>query len=182
MSAPFREWDTPRLFVREDGRLRLTRAGRAKAKLLAISIGLIVVVMVVSVTLLKLKAKADIDAARPAALAHWRSVKARLAARMHDQETLELGAVWRTKKGAICGLVNGRSSFGGLTGMAPFFTDGETIRYALDTPQSQFGDGWSDCMGDTWLTLNAGSYATGICATKHPFKSCGQFGDYDTRW
>jgi hypothetical protein len=174
MSAPFREWDAPRLWVREDGRLRLTRAGRAKLRLLAISIALIAVVMVVSVTALKLKAKADVDAARPAAMAQWRIVKARLAARLHDQANLELGA--------ICGLVNGRSSFGGLTGMVPFFTDGQTIRYALDTPQSQFGDGWSQCMGDTWLQLNPGSYATGICATKHPFKSCGAFGDYDTRW
>lgn len=175
-------WEGDRLFVTEGGRARLTRQGRTKLARIGVAVGLIVVALGGGVAAIKVTDKLRKDAARPAAVAEWRKVKQRLAERMRDQGRLDVGAVWATKQKRICGLVDGRGSFGGLSGMVPFFTDGAAIRYSLDTPREQFQGVWAECMGDAWLMLEEGSFATGICATKHPFKQCGQFGDYDQRW
>ena len=55
---------------------------------------------------------------QPLARTEWRIVRANLETRLKQTNPLELGAVWSTRTGQICGLVNGRGSFGGLTAMS----------------------------------------------------------------
>ena len=119
------------------------------------------------------KDRYDRDQARPAAMEHWQAVKAMVAKRVvNGQYPLELGAVWTTHSGRICGLVNGGSAFGGLTGMMPFFQDGDTVRFKIETDQQTFADGWRECNNDMWLELEHGSYETGFCATKRGATRC----------
>lgn len=102
--------------------------------------------------------------AAPAAAAHWRTVERDLEARLRQGRPLELGAVWSTRDGVICGTVNERHSFGFVSGMLPFYAQG---RGAV------FGDGdqpfrarWFDCRRDRWVVLHAGSDETGVCAVR----------------
>lgn len=119
----------------------------------------------------------DRAGARPQAMARWAVVKAKVARRVEDgQYPLELGAVWMTHGGRICGLVNGGSAFGGLTGMMPFYQDGDRVRFKIETDQLTFADGWRECNDDLWLELQPGSYETGYCATRRGASRCHEEG------
>jgi hypothetical protein len=138
-------------------------------------VALVIVLVVVGLTVAGVRAKDAYDKAQaaPQAQAHWRVVKAQVARRIaNGQYPLELGAVWATHRGRICGLVNGGSAFGGLTGMMPFFQDGPGVRYKLDTDQQTFADGWRECNDDIWLELERGSYEVGYCATRKGQSRC----------
>ena len=67
----------------------------------------------------------------PLARTNWRIVHANLEARLQQSNPLELGAVWSTRTGRICGLVNGRGSFGGLTAMVNLSIHGNFIHGAI---------------------------------------------------
>ncbi|HEY5410418.1 MAG TPA: hypothetical protein VIJ94_06800 [Caulobacteraceae bacterium] len=103
---------------------------------------------------------------RPAVMRTWVHARQVLARRLKQPVPLELGAVWTTHSGMICGQVNGRGSFGGLTGMTPFAVEGERAVFALDQTAVAFAPYWRDCMTDQWITLQAGSMQAGGCATK----------------
>lgn len=119
-----------------------------------------------------LKDRLERRAAEGAARTAWAETRAMVDARLNDDFPLELGAVWATHSGRICGLVNGGSSFGGLTGMIPFYREGDRVLYSINTPQPAFSPGWRECMGDAWLELHPGSYATGFCATRRGATRC----------
>lgn len=138
-------------------------------------VALVLVTGIIGVIIFGFQAKDshDRDQARPMAMAQWRAVKAKVGARVvNGQYPLELGAVWMTHSHRICGLVNGGSAFGGLTGMMPFYQDGDRVRFKIETDQQTFADGWRDCNDDMWLELVPGSYETGFCATKRGQTRC----------
>ena len=122
------------------------------------------------------KDQLDRRGAAAAAQAKWRIVRAQVASRMDGQHALEFGAVWMTHRGRICGLVNGGSSFGGLTGMVPFFQDGDLVRYPLTSTHKQWAPGWRECSADTWYMLHQGSTQTGFCATRAGQSRCRTYG------
>ena len=106
------------------------------------------------------------ELARPAAMRTWSHARMVLARRLKQPDPLELGAVWATHSGMICGQVNGRGSFGGLAGMTPFAVEGDQAVFALDQSAVGFAPYWRDCMTDQWITLQGGSMQAGGCATK----------------
>ncbi len=114
----------------------------------------------------------DHGPATAAAQRKWTAARPAIAARL-KQGSLEFGAVWATHTGVICGMVNGRGSFGGLTGMTPFYVGAGAPVYALDETAEAFAPGWSHCMRDSWITILPGSKSAGYCATKAGAKSCG---------
>jgi hypothetical protein len=60
-------------------------------------------------------------AARAQAETAWAAVQPAMVARLKQSQALEYGAVWATHAGTLCGMVNGWGSFGGLSGMTPFY-------------------------------------------------------------
>lgn len=123
------------------------------------------------------KDQLDRRAVQAKAEARWRAVRPRVAARIGGQQPLELGAVWMTHKGRICGLVNGGSSFGGLTGMTPFLEEGGRVLFRITTmDENVWAPAWRECVGDAWLTLHQGSMQTGYCATKAGQTRCKTYG------
>ncbi len=108
---------------------------------------------------------AERGAAAPAAASHWRTVGRDLEALLKQgRPLLELGAVWSTRDGVICGTVNERHSLGFVSGMLPFYAHGRDI---------VFGDGdqpfrarWFECRRDHWVDLHCGSDAIGVCAAR----------------
>lgn len=138
-------------------------------------VSLAIIVAVGAVIFFGLRAKDSYDKAQvaPQARAHWRVVKAEVARRVvNGQYPLELGAVWQTHRGRVCGLVNGGSAFGGLTGMMPFYQDASGLHFKIETDQQTFADGWRDCNDDLWFELEQGSYEVGYCATKRGASRC----------
>jgi hypothetical protein len=118
------------------------------------------------------KAGVDRAAAEVRAKQQWAVVRPNLVERLHQPDPIELGAVWSMHSGRICGLVNGRGSFGGLMGMTPFFTDGQRVVFRFDTDQTRFGAPWLDCNGDRWIGLVRGSTEEGFCGTKDGASRC----------
>ena len=109
--------------------------------------------------------------ARPAALRHWRLVAARLAGRLPPEQPppLEIGAVWATRAGEICGFVNRWNTGVGI--MTPFYT----VRLRpIFKPENerQYIDVWSKCRFDQWVVLHRGGYAVGACATRDGRAHC----------
>ncbi|MDB5456413.1 MAG: hypothetical protein JWP92_1998 [Caulobacter sp.] len=104
-------------------------------------------------------------AARPGMEARWIAVQARLVARLKQANPPELGAVWATRTGRICGLVNGFGSFGGLSGMVRFYTVEGAPVFGEDG-RPDFKEVWAQCDRDRWIVLHAGSDQTGFCPTK----------------
>ena len=103
---------------------------------------------------------------RPAIAGHWERARQVLAVRLRQQpDPLEFGAVWATHSGMICGLVNGRGSFGGLAGMTPFAVEGDRTVFAFDQSALNFAPYWRDCMTDQWIKVLDGSMQAGGCAT-----------------
>jgi len=106
------------------------------------------------------------EAVRPQMVRSWAHARQVLVRRLNQQDPLELGAVWATHKGMICGLVNGRHSFSGLAGMTPFAVDGDQAVFALDQTGLAFAPYWRECATDQWIVLVQGSMQAGGCATK----------------
>lgn len=111
-------------------------------------------------------------AGRATVAANWATARPNLASTLR-QKNLELGAVWSTRDGRICGLVNGWGSFGGLTGMVRFYTEGDGFAFSIDPP-SDFYTVWRVCQADQWQMLNSGSDAPGYCATKLGRRRCSE--------
>ena len=103
---------------------------------------------------------------------NWATTRPHLAATLR-QRNLELGAVWSTRDGRICGLVNGWGSFGGLTGMVRFYTEGDTFAFSVDPP-SDFYTTWRVCQADQWQMLHKASEEPGFCATKLGRRRCSE--------
>ena len=112
------------------------------------------------------------EIARPEAMRAWTHARGVLETRLHQDEPLELGAVWATHSGMICGLVNGRHSFSGLAGMTPFAVDGDRAVFALDQSALDFASYWRDCMTDQWIKVREGSMQAGGCATELGQRRC----------
>jgi hypothetical protein len=114
--------------------------------------------------------RAEVVAGRPRAEAKWRVVRAMLVSRLDQRAPLEFGAVWSTRTGVICGLVNGWGSFGGLTGMTRFIAVDDMPAFVEDAPTDQiaqrFKTQWATCRFDPWIVLRGGSAETGFCATR----------------
>jgi hypothetical protein len=119
---------------------------------------------------------AEIAAGRPRAEAKWRIVRAMLVWRLDQRNPLEFGAVWSTRTGVICGLVNGWGSFGGLTGMTRFIAMRDTPAFVADAPNAKaaerFDTQWVTCRFDPWIVLHGGSADTGFCATRMGRQRC----------
>ena len=112
------------------------------------------------------------EVARPEAMRAWAHAQDVLVRRLHQGEPLELGAVWATHSGMICGLVNGRHSFSGLAGMTPFAVEGDHAVFALDQSALNFASYWRDCMTDQWIPVRDGSMQAGGCATELGRRRC----------
>jgi hypothetical protein len=119
---------------------------------------------------------AEVAAGRPRAEAKWRIVRAMLVGRLDQRSPLEFGAVWATRTGVVCGLVNGWSSFGGLTGMTRFIAVTDTPAFIYDAPSDEaakrFNLQWVTCRSDPWIVLRDGSPETGFCATRMGQRLC----------
>jgi hypothetical protein len=115
---------------------------------------------------------AQLAAAKAPAHATWNLVRANLATRLHQTNSLDLGAVWSTRRGQICGLVNGRGSFGGLTGMVRFYSVQHTPVFHQDVEHLQFQQAWFQCQRDRWVQLHAGAEEPGFCGTELGKRRC----------
>jgi len=102
----------------------------------------------------------------------WAQIRQIIVQRLHQAAPIELGAVWAMHTGRICGLVNGKGSFGGLTGMTPFFADGQRVYFSFDLGSAKFDQPWLDCSGDSWIPLVAGTTTEGYCGTKAGAAHC----------
>ena len=112
------------------------------------------------------------EIARPLIAERWPRAERVLEARLHQDEPLELGAVWATHTGMFCGMVNGRHSFSGLAGMTPFAVEGEQAVFALDQTALDFAPYWRDCVTDQWIKVREGSMQAGGCATQLGQRRC----------
>ncbi|WP_299017460.1 hypothetical protein [uncultured Caulobacter sp.] len=108
----------------------------------------------------------------PIARAEWRQVRANLEARLNQRGPLELGAVWATRAGQVCGLVNGRGSFGGLTAMARFYTVGQRPVFHRDVEHVAFQKAWFECRRDQYVMLHEGAMEPGFCGTELGKRRC----------
>lgn len=108
----------------------------------------------------------------PLARTNWRIVHANLEARLQQSSPLELGAVWSTRTGRICGLVNGRGSFGGLTAMARFYTVDHQPVFHRDIDHLSFQREWFQCRRDTYVMLQQGTMEPGFCGTELGRRRC----------
>ena len=118
------------------------------------------------------KAGVDRAAATVRAQQQWTGIRQTIVTRLHQERPIELGAVWAMHTGRICGLVNGKGSFGGLTGMTPFFTDGPRVYFSFDLGSAKFDQPWLDCSGDSWIPLVAGTHTEGYCGTRAGAAHC----------
>ncbi|MBI1684948.1 hypothetical protein [Caulobacter hibisci] len=112
-----------------------------------------------------------LEPARAQAAQRWAVVKPILVARMKQSRPLELGGVWMMRTGRVCGVVNGKTSFGGFTGMTRFYTDGDTPVFLYDD-RGGFRQTWHQCDRDRWAVIHPGSDETGFCATKFGATRC----------
>lgn len=108
----------------------------------------------------------------PAAKAEWRIVRANLETRLNQTLPLELGAVWATRSGQICGLVNGRGSFGGLAAMTRFYTLDQRPVFHQDVEHIAFQKAWFECRRDQYVMLHDGTMEPGFCGTELGKRRC----------
>jgi hypothetical protein len=99
-------------------------------------------------------------AATPRARADWAVVYPRLAARV-GEPLPEVGEVWATRAGRICGFVNHRQT--AVDGMQRFYTVGLRPRLQHDD-EAAYRRVWVGCINSRWVELHAGSEKTGFCA------------------
>lgn len=109
---------------------------------------------------------------RPLAQAQWRIVHANLETRLDQASPLELGAVWATRKGQICGIVNGRGSFGGLSSMVRFYTVDQRPVFHQDVDHIPFQHAWFQCRRDPYVMLHAGTTEPGFCGSELGRRRC----------
>lgn len=109
---------------------------------------------------------------RPKARAEWGVVRANLKIRLNQTNPLDLGAVWSMRTGRICGLVNGRGSFGGLTGMTRFYSVDQVPVFHQDIDHLEFQRAWFQCQRDRWVELHAGAEEPGFCGTEMGKRRC----------
>jgi hypothetical protein len=108
----------------------------------------------------------------PVARGEWRQVRANLETRLNQTLPLELGAVWATRTGQICGLVNGRGSFGGLTAMTRFYTVDQRPVFHQDVEHVAFQKAWFECRRDQYVMLHEGTMEPGFCGTELGKRRC----------
>jgi hypothetical protein len=108
----------------------------------------------------------------PVARAEWRQVRANLETRLNQTLPLELGAVWATRSGQVCGLVNGRGSFGGLTAMTRFYTVDQRPVFHQDVEHVAFQKAWFECRRDPYVMLHEGTMEPGFCGTELGKRRC----------
>jgi hypothetical protein len=101
----------------------------------------------------------------------WAQVKPRLIDRLNQPHALELGRVWATREGRVCGLVHGWGSFGGLTGMTRFYTVGDQPVFKQDH-RGDFENEWWACKRDRYVIIREGSEETGFCPTRLGRERC----------
>ena len=118
------------------------------------------------------KAGADRAAATIRDREAWIGIQRTIIARLNQPRPIELGAVWAMHSGRICGLVNGKGSFGGLTGMTPFFTQGSRVMFSFDLGAAKFDPPWLACSGDSWIPLVSGATTEGYCGTRAGAAHC----------
>jgi hypothetical protein len=136
-------------------------------------IGVVVVVLgLAGAAFAHWRADTEHAAANVKAQQQWSSVHQLVVQRLSQPAPIELGAVWAMHGGRICGLVNGKGSFGGLTGMTPFYAEGRHLVFSFDQDPSIFGRVWLDCSGDQWIPLVAGATTEGFCGTKAGAARC----------
>ena len=109
---------------------------------------------------------------KPRARVEWGHVRANLKARLNQTNPLDLGAVWATRTGQVCGLVNGRGSFGGLSGMVRFYSVDRAPVFHQDVDHLQFQEAWFQCQRDRWVELHEGSEEPGFCGTELGKRRC----------
>ena len=109
---------------------------------------------------------------KPKARAEWSQVRVRLKARLNQTNPLDLGAVWVTRTGQVCGLVNGRGSFGGLTGMTRFYSVDRVPVFHQDVDHLAFQQAWFQCRRDRWVMMHEGSDEPGFCGTELGKRRC----------
>lgn len=109
---------------------------------------------------------------KPKARAEWSHVRAKLEARLNQTNPLDLGAVWSTRTGQVCGLVNGRGSFGGLSGMVRFYSVDRVPVFHQDVDHLEFQNAWFQCNRDRWVRLHDGVEETGFCGTELGKRRC----------
>ncbi|MFT4254924.1 MAG: hypothetical protein QM608_20875 [Caulobacter sp.] len=109
--------------------------------------------------------------AKQQAAQRWAVVHPALVARLKQSRELELGGVWMMRGGRVCGVVNGKTSFGGFTGMTRFYTDGDTPVFLYDD-RGGFRQTWHQCDRDRWVVIHPGSDETGFCATRFGATRC----------
>lgn len=80
--------------------------------------------------------------------------------------------MWSTRTGRICGLVNGRGSFGGLTAMARFYTVDQQPVFHRDIDHLSFQHAWFQCRRDTYVMLHQGTMEPGFCGTELGRRRC----------
>jgi hypothetical protein len=114
----------------------------------------------------------ELAQARPAAEAEWARVQANLDTRLNQTLPLELGAVWATRAGQVCGLVNGRGSFGGLTSMTRFYTVNRQPVFHQDVEHVAFQKAWFECRRDQYVMLHAGTQEPGFCGSAAGKRHC----------
>lgn len=108
----------------------------------------------------------------PRARAEWRIVRANLETRLKQTSPLELGAVWSTRTGQICGLVNGRGSFGGLSAMTRFYTTDQRPVFHRDAEHVLFQRTWFECTRDQYVMLHEGTMEPGFCSSAAGKRHC----------
>lgn len=109
---------------------------------------------------------------RPLAQTEWRIARANLEARLNQRNPLELGAVWSTRTGQICGLVNGRGSFGGLSSMVRFYTVDQRPVFHQDVEHVLFQKAWFECRRDQYVMLHDGAIEPGFCGSEAGRRHC----------
>ena len=125
-----------------------------------------------------LAVKDHFDRARalPLRTADWAAVRQALGVRLHQAGPIEVGQVWATHDGRLCGVVNGKGSFGGKSGMVRFYAVDRQPLFRFDTDQAHFEIGFEPCMKDHWLVVKEGSQETGFCATREGDRVCQRIG------
>jgi hypothetical protein len=99
--------------------------------------------------------------AAPAAWMKWRIVYAQLYRRL-PQPPPEFGAVWTTRTGRVCGLVNARET--AVNSMKRFYTVGSVPKLRTDD-EHQYYRLWIDCADTRWVILHRGRSDEGFCAS-----------------
>ena len=108
---------------------------------------------------------AEVARASPVARTTWRVVYGRLQQRLPQWQPHppELGAVWSTRNGQICGLVDEWHT--GVDDMTPFYTIGQQPFFKEENLRL-YVQQWSKCIMDPWVVLHQGSLDEGACASR----------------